>query len=260
MGRSPHELLEHAPAAAATDQDRPICCRPHHLALGQREPREGPEALPHRSFERVTELVPGRPSLDLDQALGLHPEEIDPLRLPSAAGPTPERHDHDRGAPSLKLFPHRRSPHQLATRRPQPRRVYPRRRAPLGVEQRSPIGALQVGHGRSSQPRATCSCAARTMRPPPTGRPRDQRLHRAPGAAPHSGHHCSSQTVRSLTARTPFVGARTGATACRGGLDHRMWSQPPDLMDPRWTLCEPQEALRPNFRPEGSTRFAGISV
>ena len=134
-------ILEHAPTAAATDQDRPICRRPHHLALGQRESREGPEALPHRSFERVTELVPGRPSLDLDQALALHPKGIDPLRLPSAAGPTPNN-------TTATMAPRRSSSSHTAGRHTSSRHAG-RRRAMCTRGAGRPLGS---NNGRRSAP------------------------------------------------------------------------------------------------------------
>ena len=67
---------------------------------------------------------------------------------------------------------------------------------------------------------------------------------RAPGAAPHSGHHCSNQTARSLTADTR--GAEVQATpidAQEHGLEWTLRGGPQNLMHPRCALSEVSTAV-----------------
>ena len=65
MGRSRHDLLERPLAARPADHDAPVSSGPDHLAAHQRMANEGAEPLPHRRLERMAQLVPPRPPLDL---------------------------------------------------------------------------------------------------------------------------------------------------------------------------------------------------
>ena len=197
MGRSRGELLERARRRACRGSGRTCPHRPDDLAEDRRMPGEGPEAIPDGRFERVTKLVARRPPLDVDQLVALLLEQLDRVRAPAGASTARERNDGDRATPAAELVPDRRTPDQLW--RPGRSRAAWTCEAsrPVGVAQRSPAAALHFGHERSNQPRATWICGTTTarLRPP---RPDRQRVHRAPGAAWHSGHHCSRQATQSL--------------------------------------------------------------
>jgi hypothetical protein len=129
----------------------------------------------------------------------------------SARPPRPAR--PEKGTTAM-VAPRRSSSFQIAERETISHRAG-RKRAlcaraagrPDGVEQPSPGAALQVGHDRSSQPRATWRCATGSVRPRQR-RSHRQRWQRAPGAARQSGHDCSSHAARSL-----MVASRKGRCA-----------------------------------------------
>ena len=89
---------------------------------------------------------------------------------------------------------------------------------PVGVEQRSPEGALHVGHERSSQPRATCSWAAGHG---------DREFHGVPTATPGTAR----QAPRD----------RPGTTAPARSSDHS--SRPPGVRWPQTVTARNDAAL-----------------
>jgi hypothetical protein len=188
MGRSRGELLKRVIAAASPDHGTPVFRGPDHLAPHKRVVGETPEPIPDRSLQRIAELVQRAPALDLDKRLALEP--------PAPARPQNGTTGTD--APRLSSSSHTAAP-LTSSRRPGCIRAECGCDAsrPEGVEQCSPRSALHVGHGRSSQPRATCR-GEYGPRLPFDRRPHRHRLHLAPGAARHSGHHCSSHAARSL--------------------------------------------------------------
>jgi len=189
MGRSRRELLKGTLAARTADRDAPVISGPAHLAPHQRMSDEGAEPLPDRRLERMAELVPAGPPLDLDQLLALEAQKRDPVDATADSGPPVKRDDGETRAPALELLPDCRPPDQLPPRRAQARAVH----------------ARSAPAGRGGAALARLRLAGRTLPLAPTASDVEMRQRLNPGAAGTTPAPPTASRARSsVTLRTPL--------------------------------------------------------
>ena len=107
------------------DHDGAVLQRPDHLAAYQWMAGKRAEAVPRWRSQGRRRLVTVRPQPDLELpvALAVHSPQPDHVDLSTAASPPAERNSGHRNSTALQLVPHRRTRHQLPSRRAQPRCV-----------------------------------------------------------------------------------------------------------------------------------------
>ena len=201
MARSLDDLLEPAIAATATDHDAPVLRGPDHLAANKRVAVESFRSGPTPAPPARGKVRRGRSSVRRPR--GSHPRDRR-SRITSVSPPcrralrTARCARWRRAAPAPPTRPRGEpAPSAPVAAAPCEPSTPPSRSACSSARRSVPC---RSGTARSSQPRATCSWAAardgRELHGVPNARPR----HRAPGAAWHVGHHCSSHVERSLIA------------------------------------------------------------
>jgi hypothetical protein len=155
-------------------------------------------------------------SLALDQHLSVlqRPDHLATHQRMASEGPEAVPDRSFKGVPSSSHTAGRHT----SSERAGPRRAawIPEASLPVGVEHLSPGCTCTSGRSVHATPERCAYAPAGTARERPL-RPHRQRLHRAPGAAPHSGHHCPSQACRSLMPPSKWRGSTTaGRLAPRG--------------------------------------------
>lgn len=130
-----------------------------------RKPRRAPtvgrrmtEAVPHRRLERVRELVPAAPALDVYQFVAVDAAQRDRPDRAADTGTARERHGGQHRPPQFQLGPHVIAQHELVAAHSQTSRVWPGDRAP----RRRGANVARMRPTRGARP---CSPPPRAMKP-----------------------------------------------------------------------------------------------